>query len=421
MKPQLYALFALCLAIGLVVGRLSLFVPLGPLAATQEPASPGSEAFRTALREQDLSKRSLALASFLEHLGPENIDEAVAVLETHRIGVIEYEMKMIMYSWARFDPAGAFAWAKTDDWGRKGMTTQLALYAWGFRDPHGAIEALKQNDGFDSESRSVDAIISGWSRNGDIKGVTDFITSLPASKSRSKQANNLAAILANANIDVAIAWAEGVPVDAPDQFKRVAYMRTMSAVAKRDPERAMRWYEQHQGQAYTEGALDVLARRFIDSTDPVILFDWLQSLPVVTVSQDDSERSSAIGVGFRAWLRKDTEGATLWLKGQPILPLALDPVAAEMARHLMSGRGRKKPAMAIEWSMRIQDPQLRQTTIVSIARKWRGMNAEAMQAWLDTAELTEQTRAVILAKPKKPNTGPARARPTRAKRAQPGA
>lgn len=410
---KLWLCVLLALSLGVVAGRLTSTATEGQGAAAVSPTAHSVEQFRAALREHDLSKRSEGLAEFLDGLGPDNIDAAVKVLETNRIGVVDYEMKMIMFSWTRFDPAAALAWAKTDNWGQKGMSQQAALFAWGFRDPHAAIARLTETGESDSESPLLGAVIAGWSRNGDVQGVTNFIMASPASRTRSMQANNLAAIISNASIDSAVAWADSVPVDSPELFKQIAYMRTMSAVAQRDPERAMRWYEEHQGRDYTEGALDVLARRFIEYHDPEALFIWLQELPAPSIAQEgDGETASAIGVGFRAWLRRDAKSASRWIEEQPTLPPVLDPAIVEFARHLSSGPRRKNPQIAIAWAERIQDPQLRAETIIPIAKRWKDKDPEAMQAWLTASNLPEETRTQILTPPKKAARAPMRVVPS---------
>jgi hypothetical protein len=409
---------ALSVLVGFGLGRSTCSALPGNAPVVSESATRGTpphtvEQFRAALREHDPAKRSRGLVEFLDDFGPNDVDETIQVLEANRIGVVEYEMKLIMFSWTRFDPAAALAWARADDWGKPGMSERVALFTWGFHDPHGAIANLQEREQYKPDSKLVDAVVTGWSRNGDLQGVTDFLIAMPPSRSRSMLANNLVALISNSSIDAAIAWADAVPVDAPGQFKRVAYMRTMSAVGQRDPERAMRWYEDHRGDEYTETALDILARRYVEYHVPSAFFIWLQELPPIPVEFDATERAGAIAVGFRAWLRRDEKNATSWLEDQAILPRALDPAVAEMARHLSRHPRHPKPRMAIAWAERIQDPEFMRKTIVPIARNWQVANPEEMQAWLSASDLPQDLRTEILTPKKKPARTAVRASPVR--------
>ncbi len=61
-----------------------------------------------ALQERDLLVRSGMLAAALEVLEPGNLEDALAALSDHRVGVTDQELRVFMLGWARFDAAGAF-------------------------------------------------------------------------------------------------------------------------------------------------------------------------------------------------------------------------------------------------------------------------------------------------------------------------
>jgi len=380
MKPVFFVSSALLILAGFGIGRWT---------ADREPteAPPTVATFRAALKEQDVLARSLAMARFLDNLGPRDVADAVEALEENRIGVDEYELKMIMFSWTRFDAPGAFEWAQTDIAGRNEMAARAAMFAWGYRDPHGAIEKLKEIGRDDPRSVLHDSAVSGWSHSEDVAGVTDYIASMPEGKERGIRTNHLAALIANEDPENVIRWAEAVPENAPNRFKRVAYMRAMSALAARDPERAMRWYEEHQGNEYTETALDVLARRLVDHHDPEALFAWLLSLSPPPGSRESAEVRTAVRAGYRFWLHRKPEEATAWLEHMDVIPPELDPAVAELARHRLTSGERLDPTGGLAWAMRIHDPELRKDTAVPIARRWLGRDPEAMEAWLAGADL----------------------------------
>ena len=73
-----------------------------------EPADLAS--FEAALESHDALERPLGMSRFLVTLGPENVGPAVEIMEANRVGVTDYEMRMFLFAWTRFDPAGAVEW-----------------------------------------------------------------------------------------------------------------------------------------------------------------------------------------------------------------------------------------------------------------------------------------------------------------------
>jgi len=409
MKPQLVAVVAaFSLVVGLGIGRHLGSTGFGASISTDDPAAAASvgdavDKLRMALRTPDLSQRSRLLVQSIDDIGIDDVERMIEAIEENRIGIQEYEMKIIMFRWVQFDPAGAYAWARTDTWIPKRMSRDAALFAWGFRDPLAAMDELKKSDNYDPDSPLVSAVVSGWLRNGDVDGVTDFIMSMPASKKRAVTAGTLAAHLSKTDIEAPIAWAESIPTDAAENFKTIAHLRTMSAVAMRDPERAMSWYLEHRGQPYMDHSLVTLARRVIKGDvsqfDRPSLLGWLVSLPDLPAPLETTDRPAAVEAGFRTWISVDQKGAHEWLEAQIERPRALDPALQVMARYLSTRAKRPRPRAAIEWALQVQDKEARDALLVQVALRWRSRNPEALQAWLDSSDVSPEVRRVILEAP----------------------
>ena len=187
-----------------------------------------------ALRDRDMLTRTYHFAESLQELDERSIEAAVAVLEAQRLGVTEGEVRLFMLAWCRFDPAGAFAWA--DAWPGPWRSTlaRTALFAWAVRDPEGAVEAFGGMEPARREELRA-SLISGWARSGDRAGLTKFLFSRPAGPERSRFLGVLLAELMQDGPDAITSWAEGVPVDAPNQAKVTAFLTAGGALAQHDP------------------------------------------------------------------------------------------------------------------------------------------------------------------------------------------
>jgi hypothetical protein len=400
MNPATAALCVLSLGIGLAIGYLA-----GPRIGADDGPTPS---LATALDEEDLLIRSQLLGQFLETLGPENLEQSLETLHAKRVGMTDQELRVFMLAWGRFDAAGAFSWARAQDTDWSNRLEKAAVFAWGFRDPRGALAELETlpesaeksgRRGKKQESPSLgDDLISGWRVNGDVAGLTAHLISMPASREREKITNNFLAQLGKEGPEAIIAWTDAIPEDAEGGFKRLAFNRAAGAIAQTDVRMATRWYEAHRGKDYTERALSVIARRWIDFHEPVELFTWLADLPPLPGKDFDPEQARAIGKGMKWWLRRDPDTAQQWLSTFVVVPAIYDQAIASLSQYLL----KQSPEFAVKWADRIQDRELRTETLSKGLGRWRRKDKEAAEEWLATAEVSDGIRNRILNESNRP-------------------
>jgi hypothetical protein len=327
-----------------------------------------------ALLDRDILTRTYRFAEALQGLDERNVDAAVAVFEEQRLGVTEGEVRLFMLAWCRFDPAGAFAWA--DGWPGPWRSTlaRSAIFAWAVRDPEGAVEVFGAMETARREELRA-SLIGGWSRSDDKAGLTKFLFSRPAGPERSRFIGVLLAELMQDGPDAIKDWAEGVPVDAPNQAKVTAFLTAGGALAQNDPSNAVALFEAHQQFEYAQPSLKTIARRWVDHHEPQELFTWLLSLPA------SEARSAAVEAGFSRWWSKAPQDARAWLSAAPSTE-ALDPAVAVFARQL----SRSSPQRAVEWAERIHDEPLRRRTLAPILRLWSRGDPAAARAWMNAQE-----------------------------------
>ncbi len=354
-----------------------------------------------ALQERDLLVRSGMLAAALEVLEPDNLEDALAALSDHRVGVTDQELRVFMLGWARFDAAGAFEWAgaRGGMWGSR--LQKAAAYAWGFTDPQAALEVLatvpdekrKRKGG----SPLMSALMDGWRVNGDLSGITAQLIAMPSARERETLTTAVLAEIKKQGLDPVIAWVDAIPPDAAGGYKRLAFNRAAGVVAHADVDRAAQWYLAHQGQPYTEKSLPVIARRWIDHHDPSALFPWLAQLPAPAGQEVDLEQSLAISQGMKWWLRRDPDAAQAWINSLEPIPVVYDPALGSLAQFYL----KKNADLAAHWALQVRDEKLRTEILVRAMRRWTKENPEAAAEWFATADISPEVRERIR------KTGPA--------------
>jgi hypothetical protein len=375
------------LGVGIAIGALMA----GPGAMGLGAPTPSLEA---ALREENLLVRSQMLGQFLDTLGPANLEDALEVLHANRVGVTDQELRVFMLAWGRFDAPGAFQWAQAQDSDWSGRLKNAALYGWGFRDPHAAVAELETlpPSGGRQGSPLLTELMSGWRVNGDVDGLTAYLISMPSVRQRETITSHLLAQIGKAGPEAVIAWANAIPENAPRGFKRIAFNRGVGAVAKVDPRLGASWFEENREKGFSEGSLGVIARRWIDHHQPADLFVWLGGLPPLPGEAFDGERSGATGQAMKWWLRRDSDAALAWLDAQDPIPPEYDPAIASLAQFLV----KKTPDVSVYWADRIQDPELRSSTLIKSLGRWRRRDPAAADEWIATADLTDEVREQAL-------------------------
>ncbi len=385
MKAVLAILWILSVAGAFALGRLGASDGAAPGFATVD-------SFRDALAERDELSRSYRMSAFLEGLGPQELPAALEVLEQNSIAVTREEARLFLLAWSRFDAPGAFAWARA--WPTQWSDTLMeeAIYAWGLRDPRAALRELEAVEAPEQKVRLRRSLLEGWLHSQDRTGASEYIAAIPEARQRSRLAFLLAAETMRDGAEAVMRWAEAVPEDAPNDFKRGAFYHASAVLAREDPRRAAQWFEAHRTLPYSTGSLDVIARRWAEYHDPPALFEWLRSLP--SEGERASEIGEAVAATFGIWLGKAPEEAEAWLSSRTPDP-ELDSAVAELVRSLSQA----SPASAIAWAARIQDETQRRRSTLLAGRAWRRQDPEALRAWLAQSDLPEAARQSILRAP----------------------
>ncbi len=306
------------IAIGVALVSLAAGFGLGRWTAPQRDWELSNLAsLRWALEDPDWLTRSYRMSAYLEGLGPENLPEALELLEANLPWLTTDEIRLFMLAWSRFDPAGALerALAWPHPFSRNGAGA--ALYAWAFRDPQAALSAFQSLEGSLPRDFLEGRLIAGWAHSPRKESASDYIASLPEGTRRLSYLAMLAWELSKQGPDAVVRWAEAVP-DSDLQFKTAVFFKAASTLAGIDPPTTAEWLRHHWERPYAEGAARVVARSWA-AGDPPAAMAWLATVP------DDGSREALLIETGRAWLHRDPAAARAWVEHE--LP---DAVAAEI-------------------------------------------------------------------------------------------
>lgn len=377
MKAGWSILWVLSLGAAFALARLTAPPEAGPQG---DPVG----GLRAALSERDPLLRARLLSASLDGLGPDELSEALDVVEEKRTGITEEEVRLLMLGWSRFDAPGAFAWAQAYPTTWSAVLMEQAMFAWGYRDGAAALLALETIENQEIAERLRPPLVAGWVKSDDRMGASVYAAGLSDHKRRNRLGFLLAAEAVRDGTDAAIAWAEAIPVDAPNDFKQIAFYHAAGSVARKDPQRAVAWYEAHRTSAYASTAPREIARKWARHHDPIDAIAWLRSLPA-----NDDDRGhpyDILSIVVGQWLRNDAEGARAWLDAALPDP-GLDSAVAEVSRSLRES----DPALAATWAARIHDPTLQRQSLSRAIRGWRRQDPAAARAWLSERQLSESS------------------------------
>ena len=382
MKPVIAVLWILSIALAIGLTRLA-----GPDRVGSEPSPSLDEAFS----EYDPLRRTYLISSSLQDFGPDDLPELLRVLVDRREGIAPEEVRLFMLAWARFDGAGAYAWAREAPKGWQGTLTGAAMFAWAYHDGSAAIATFEEAE--DNEGKAVlrQRAIDGWMRSDDKQGVYEYLSTTPDFTRRGHFYFLLVGeVMMREGKDATMRWVEGLPDDTSNQSKNALFNIVAKMVASDDPVRAAEWFLEHRTRPYSKRALTGIARRWVQHNDRPAAFEWL--LAMNTDGIREGERDDAIAGGFRTWIQSHPDAAQQWLLSTLPNP-ALDPAIKEAVKRLLP----TDPGVSMAWVQRLDDEAERNTESVRVGIRWRGRDSEAFDDWLRESDLPEEVRQEILA------------------------
>jgi hypothetical protein len=213
-------------------------------------------------------------------------------------------------SWAEKDLDGAARWLVTTDSSTRNRLSPPFVEAWGKNDPEAALTWCEDNLTGSTLAESVGGLVKGAAQN-DIRAAADLVNSLKPSAARSEGALAVAqkwmpeygtrkpvapemlswlAQLDTQSVrrvldDIQWRWSENdskgladfIGTLNPDQIPSHVYSHISRNFARNNPEQALDWASQLQGNAAISAGQEAFSTWF--QAQPETSMQWLQSLP----------------------------------------------------------------------------------------------------------------------------------------------
>ena len=314
--------------------------------------NPKRSDFQDRIKSSNPVVRLLAFAQLLEDGTPQSIEQARGIYEKLPEGPQRFsELRMLAYSWGQSDPQSALEWAQKLDGFDQRLGTGSVLDSWARYDSAGAIAWAKEN--FEGEENPYYiGIISGMSEN-DLIGASELMTALPYGRVRGRAASILVEKTWQMGEDVAIHFADNLPEGSIQNF---AFGEIAKKIAKDDLGRAVQWVEKMEESEVKVQVSEDVAERWARES-PVEAAEWVSQMP------EGEARSESMEEVVTQWARKDPTATAEWLNQFPSGELMDEPI-----QRFVREIARKDPDSAMTWAQSIVDEERRKRTEADVER-----------------------------------------------------
>lgn len=345
--------------------------PSAPSPAQAAPSMPPN--LQRILQGGDIVERLGAYLDAVRSMDPTNVKNVVQAFEELPSGYGRHlEMKLLMRSWANFDPEGALAYASNslDAKSERRFGISEALAGWAVKDEKAAISWAQANHSGNEKGDNplLVGIIKGLMET-DLDAANRLFLSLPGGTARWQASSLLADRFTQEGSAAAIKWVQQYPKD--DSRMRETLLGQIGAkLARQDLEATSNWAKTMQTEPGAYRVTENLIAQWTPK-DPQAVATWVNEL------QDAQRRKHAMAELSAKWSTIDPVATAQWLNSQPLSP-DLDPAIASFVS-LIQGRD---PEGATGWAHSITDPAQRKRSLQSALNAWKQTDPDKANAWL---------------------------------------
>jgi len=253
------------------------------------------------VRGENALDRNRALLAFIDRLGPDDFEDAIAHFRS--LGITESrsgEYALLLTAWAEADPISALAYSKDNTSG--GFATNTILTAWAGRDPQAAIAWAEMSHTGDGANPHMAGIIRGMAGDDPLRA-TQLLTDMPFSRERGDALAAILPHLIRQGPDAARIWVSGI---ADERLREGAMTRVAEQLAATDPKGTAEWLVANPSQATNSRLDDVVAAWA--RKDQTAAVSYLNSLP------PGNDRSNALRGVISAVAAQDPKAAATMLR-----------------------------------------------------------------------------------------------------------
>ena len=271
------------------------------------------------------------------------------------------EMKLLMRSWANFDPVGALAYASNslDAKSERRFGVSEALAGWAIRDSEAAIAWAEKNhpDNADGNNPLLIGIVKGLAET-NLQNADALMKSLPSGSARWQASTFLAQEYSKGSIEDAVRWAESYP-DDDSRMRETIVGQVGANLAKRDLQATAAWASTMQNEPAAERVMENVITHWV-SQSPEEAAQWVNNL------EESHQKTFAMRALANRWAIKDPVATAEWINQLP------SSANSDLAINEFVNRIRlQDPEGAAGWANSIQDEELREKALKRVIDGWK--------------------------------------------------
>ena len=348
-----------------------------PTPSSPTPTPPMPPNLQRIMQGGDIVERLGSYLDAVRSMDRSNVKQVTQAFEELPEGYGRHlEMKLLMRSWANFDPEGALAYASTslDAKSERRFGISEALAGWAVKDEHAAIAWANQNHpaGENGDNPLLVGIVKGLTET-DLDAANRLFLGLPKGSARWQSSSILAEKFAQRGVEDGIRWAEAYPQD--DRRMRETILGQMGArLAQQDLSATADWAKSMDDEPGAYRVMENLIHQWA-SQDPKSAANWIDDL------QDSRKKTHAMSELTGRWALLDPAATAEWLNAQPSSP-DNDPAIATFVSRIQG----IDPQGAVGWAASISDPSLREKSIQQAIHAWQQTDPEKASLWIKENE-----------------------------------
>ena len=345
------------------------------------PSADAEARLRAILELPTALPRAAALTALLQSLGPRDVPAVARAIDHGRSDMDEVAGAVIASWWTSFDPETAYAHGVESTVTGNALWRRTVLQEWALSDPEAVLRVVQEIPAGDPERvrDATRALISGWFyTDAPPDPLLPLIEPLPLGRARNETIDRfLNAMAEHRGVEATIEFVEAMG-EGEANFKLQFYRRLATAVAQRDPQRAIAWAQEHAAGPYGANLLRRVGARWgWVAGEPAM--EWALGLPA------SEERDGIVRETYRGFRMRARERADAWMRGQQPSPV-LEPAYGIY----LIGVARDDPREALRLLDGVVDETLKDRLIVAVARSWMKTEPEAAETWLQGAGLSSE-------------------------------
>lgn len=327
----------------------------------------------------DIVERLGSYLDAVRSMDRSNVKEVVQAFEELPGGYGRHlEMKLLMRSWANFDPEGALAYASTslDAKSERRFGISEALAGWAVKDEKAAIGWANQNHpaGKNGDNPLLVGIVKGLMET-DLDAANRLFLTLPKGSARWQSSSILAEKFSQRGVDQGIRWAESYPKDDP-RMRETILGQMGARLAQQDLTATAVWAKSMNDELGAYRVMENLIHQWANQ-DPQSAATWIDDLP------NPKKKAHAMSELTGRWALVDPAATAEWLNSQPSSS-ENDPAIATFVSRIQG----IDPEGAVGWASSISEPSLRERSMQQAIEAWKQTDPDKASQWLEQNEET---------------------------------